>query len=106
VTLGADRGYDTQEFVEQMKDLNVTPHEAQNGSGRRSAVDGRTTKHEGYRVNQRRRKLVEDSFGWAKVVAGLRKVKLRGREKVGWLFTLAAAAYNLVRMRNLMAATA
>jgi len=104
VTLAGDKGYDTREFVEQMKDLHVTPHVAQNVSGRRSAVDGRTTRHEGYWMSQRRRKLVEEFFGWAKVVAGLRKVKLRGREKVGWLFTLAAAAYNLVRMRNLMAA--
>jgi hypothetical protein len=106
VTLGADRGYDTREFVEQLKDRNVTPHGAQNVSGRRSAVDGRTTRHGGYWVSQRRRKGVEEFFGWAKVVAGLRKVKLRGREKVGWLFPLAAAAYNLVRMMNLMAATA
>ncbi len=106
VTLGADRGYDTREFVEQLKDRNVTPHVAQNVSGRRSAADSRTTRHEGYWVSQRRRKGVEELFGWAKVVAGLRKVKLRGREKVGWLFPLAAAAYNLVRMRNLMAATA
>jgi IS5 family transposase len=106
VTVGGDKGYDAREFVEQMKELKVTPHVAQNASRRSSAVDGRTTRHEGYRVSQRRRKLVEEFFGWAKVVAGLRKVKLRGREKVGWLFTLAAAAYNLVRMRNLMAATA
>ena len=104
VTLAADRGYDTRDFVEQLKELKVTPHVAQNVTGRRSAVDGRTTRHEGYWVSQRRRKLVEEFFGWAKGVAGLRKVKLRGREKVGWLFTLAAAAYNLVRMRNLMAA--
>ena len=97
---------DTREFVEQLKELNVTPHVAQNVSGRRSAVDGRRRRHEGYWMSQKRRKLVEEFFGWAKVVAGLRKVKLRGREKVGWLFTLAAAAYNLVRMRNLMVATA
>ncbi len=106
VTLAGDRGYDTREFVEQLKELHVTPHVAQNTSGRSSAVDARTTRWGGYWRSQRRRKLVEEFFGWAKVVAGLRKVKLRGREKVGWLFTLAAAAYNLVRMRNLMAATA
>ncbi|MCS6954472.1 MAG: IS5 family transposase [Bryobacteraceae bacterium] len=107
VTLAGDKGYDTREFVEQMKELKVTPHVAQNDSGgRRSAVDERTTRHAGYWVSQKRRKLVEEFFGWAKGVAGLRKVKLRGREKVGWLFTLAAAAYNLVRMRNRMAATA
>ncbi len=106
-TLAADRGYDAREFVEQLEELKVTPHVAQNVSGgRRSAADGRTTQHEGSWVSQRRRKLVEEFFGWAKGVAGLRKVKLRGRKKVGWLFTLAAAAYNPVRMRNLMAATA
>jgi hypothetical protein len=81
VTLGADRGYDTREFVEQLQDLNVTPHVAQNVSGRRSAVDGRTTRHEGYWASQRRRKRVEEFFGWAKVVAGLRKVKLGGRRR-------------------------
>jgi hypothetical protein len=106
VTLAADRGYESREFVGQMKELNVTPHMAQKVSGRRSAVHGRTTRHEGYWVSQRRRKLVEEFFGWAKVVAGLRKVKLMKREKVGLLFTLAPAAYNLARMRNLMAATA
>ncbi|GIU77305.1 MAG: hypothetical protein KatS3mg005_0543 [Bryobacteraceae bacterium] len=106
VTVGADRGYDTREFVERLKELNVTPHGAQNVSGRTSAVDGRTTRHEGYWVSQRRRKLVEEFFGWAKAVAGLGKEKLRGREKVGWLFPLGAAARNQVRMRNLMAATA
>jgi hypothetical protein len=89
-----------------VKDLSGTAHVAQNVSGRRSAADSRTTRHEGYWASQRRRKGVEGFFGWAKVVAGLRKVKLRGQEKVGWLFPLAAAAYNLVRMRNLMAATA
>ena len=73
VTLGADRGYDTREFVEQLKDRNVTPHGAQNVSGRRSAVDGRTTRHEGYWASQRRRKGVEELFGWAKVVAGLKE---------------------------------
>jgi IS5 family transposase len=106
VTLAADRGYDARETVKRLRELNVTPHVAQNTRGRSSAVDGRTTRHEGYRESQRKRKMVEEFFGWAKVVAGLRKVKLRGREKVGWLFTLAAAAYNLVRMRNLMVATA
>jgi transposase len=106
VTLAADRGYDVRETVKRLRELNVTPHVAQNTRRRSSAVDGRTTRHEGYRESQRKRKMVEEFFGWAKVVAGLRKVKLRGREKVGWLFTLAAAAYNLIRMRNLMVATA
>ncbi len=106
VTLAEDKGYDAREFVEPLQELNVTPHVAQDVSGRRSAVDGRTTRHGGYWVSQRRRKMVEEFFGRAKVVGGLRKVKLRGKEKVGWLFTLAAAAYNLVRMRNLTPATA
>jgi IS5 family transposase len=105
VTLAADRGYDTREFVRRLRELNVTPHVAQNTSGRRSAVDGRTVRHEGCGLSQRARKRVEQVFGWLKTVAGLRKVRWRGCEKVGWLVTL-AAAYNLVRMRNLMAATA
>jgi len=106
VTLAADRAYDTQDFVERLRAMKVTPHVAQNRSGRRSAVDGRTVRHEGYRLSQRARKRVEEFFGWLKTVAGLRKLRWRGKEKVGWMVTLAAAAYNLVRMRNLMAATA
>ena len=106
VTLAADRGYDTREFVGRLRELKVTPHVAQNTSGRSSAVDERTVRHEGYRLSQRARKRVEEFFGWMKTVAGLRKVRWRGKEKVGWMVTLAAAAYNLVRMRNLMVATA
>ena len=106
VTLGADKGYDTREWVRQMRELAVTPQVAQNEAGRRSAVDGRTTRHAGYWASQRKRKLVEEFFGWLKTVAGLRKARWRGRERVGWMFTLAAAAYNLVRMTNLMAAAA
>ena len=106
VTLAADRGYDTQGFVSQLREMNVTPHVAQNTSGRRSAVDGRTVRHEGYGLSQRARKRVEQVFGWLKTVAGLRKVRWRGCERVGWMVTLAAAAYNLVRLRNLMAAAA
>jgi len=105
LTLAADKGYDGRRWVRQRHKLQVTPHVAQNRAGRRSAVDGRTTRHEGYRASQRKRKLVEEFCGWAKTVAGLRKARWRGRERVGWLFTL-AAAYNLVRMTNLMAATA
>lgn len=106
VTLGADRGYDTRDFVQRLRDLKVTPHVAQNRSGRRSAVDGRTVRQQGYEVSQRVRKRVEQVFGWMKTVAGLRKARWRGREKVGWMVTLAAAAYNLVRMRNLLGAAA
>ncbi len=103
VTMGGDKAYDTQEFVRELRGLNITPHVAQNTSNRRSAVDERTTRHAGYEVSQRKRKRVEQSFGWMKMVGMLRKVKLRGIEKVGWLFTFTGAAYNLCRLRNLMA---
>ncbi len=81
--------------------MNITPHVAQNTNGRRSAIDGRTTRHEGYGLSQNKRKRIEEVFGWMKIVAGMRKVRHRGLEKVAWMFTFAAAAYNLVRMRNL-----
>jgi hypothetical protein len=102
-TMGADRGYDTQEFVAKMRELKVTPHVAQNTTNRRSAIDGRTTGRAGYAISQRKRKRVEEVFGWMKTVALQRKTRFRGPDRVGWMFTLAAAAYNLVRMRNLMA---
>lgn len=104
-TVGADRGYDTRAFVEQMREMNVTPHVAQNTSNRSSAIDGRTTRHEGYAVSQRKRKRVEEVFGWVKTVALQRKTRFRGLERTGWMFTLAAAAYNLVRMRTIQLAT-
>ena len=103
VTLGADKNYDTQEFVRELRGMNITPHVAQNDTNRRSAVDERTTRHAGYEVSQRKRKRVEQSFGWMKMVGMLKKVKLRGIDKVGWLFTFTGAAYNLCRLRNLMA---
>ena len=106
VTLGADRAYDTRGFVAAMRELNVTPHVAQNNNNRRSAIDHRTARHEGYAVSQRKRKRVEEVFGWIKTVALQRKTRFRGLERVGWMFTLAASAYNLVRMRNLQAANA
>jgi len=106
VTLGADRGYDTHGFVTEMRDLNVTPHVAQNTSNRSSAIDERTTRHGGYAVSQRKRKRVEEVFGWMKTVALMRKTRVRGPDRVGWMFTLAAAAYNLIRMRNLAASAA
>jgi hypothetical protein len=85
-----------------MRDMNVTPHVTQN-TGRRggSAIDGRTTRHAGYRISQQERKRIEEVFGWLKTVGALRKTRHRGLFKVGWVFTFAAAAYNLVRMRNL-----
>jgi transposase len=101
VTLGGDRGYDTHGFVAATRELKVTPHVAQNNSNRRSAIDSRTTRHEGYGISQVKRKRVEEVFGWMKTVALQRKTRFRGLDRVGWMFTFAAAAYNLVRMRNL-----
>ena len=103
VTLGADRSYDTQAFAGDLRELQVTPHVAQNTTNRRSAIDGRTTRQEGYAVSQRKRKRVEEVFGWMKTIALQRQTRFRGPDRVGWMFTFAAAAYNLVRMRNLMA---
>jgi transposase len=103
-TLGADRGYDTGDFVRSCRALGVTPHVAQHTTMRSSRIDARTTRHPGYGVSQRRRKVVEEVFGWMKTVGLLRKTRHRGRARVGWTFTFTAAAYNLVRMRNLLAA--
>jgi transposase len=102
VTLGADKAYDVEDFVNELRSLKVTPHVAQNTSGRSSAIDGRTTRHGGYAVSQRIRKRIEEAFGWIKTVAGQDKTKFRGRDRVGWAFTFAAAAYNLVRLPKLM----
>ena len=99
VTVGADKGYDTRDFVSGLRALTITPHVAQRAKG--SAIDGRTTRHVGYKLSQKKRKRVEEIFGWMKTVAWLRKARYRGREKIDWLFTLSAAAYNMVRMRNL-----
>lgn len=101
ITLGTDRGYDTRDFVRELREMNITPHVAQNTSGRSSAIDGRTTRHAGYAVSLRKRKRIEEVFGWMKTVAGMRKVRHRGLEKVAWMFTFAAAAYNMVRLKNL-----
>jgi transposase len=106
ITLGADRGYDTKGFVAALRNLQVTAHVAQNTSGRSSAIDQRTTRHGGYVISQRKRKRVEEVFGWLKTVALQRQTKFRGTDRVGWMFTLAAAAYNLIRMRNLQTTTA
>ncbi|MGH9655051.1 MAG: IS5 family transposase [Bryobacteraceae bacterium] len=102
VTVAADKGYDTKDFVAECRNMNVTPHVAQNSNrAGGSAIDARTVKHAGYRVSQIKRKRIEESFGWLKTIALMRKVRHRGIFKVGWVFTFAAAAYNLVRMRNL-----
>src|SRR5262249_61935611 len=103
VTLGADKGYDSADFVQELRGKAVTPHVAQNTSARRSAIDGRTTRHPGYAISQRIRKRVEEAFGWAKTVAGLRKMRHRGLPNVDWQFTLAMAAYDLVRLPKLLA---
>jgi transposase len=104
VTLAGDKGYDTKDFVQEMRGMNITPHVAQNTKrAGGSAIDGRTTRHAGYGISQRKRKRIEEVFGWLKTVGMLRKTRHRGLFKVGWVFTFAAAAYNLVRMRNLLA---
>jgi transposase len=100
LTLGADKAYDTREFVADLRQRCVTPHVAQ--KARSSAIDGRTTRHAGYGVSQRKRKLVEEAFGWAKTIAGCAKVKVRGLARVGFHFTLAMAAYNLIRLPKLI----
>jgi IS5 family transposase len=100
-TLGADKNYDTHDLVRELRELCVTPHVAQHTTGRSSAIDGRTTRHPGYAVSQRKRKSVEEIFGWMKTVGLLRKTRHRGVARVGWMFTFAAAVYNLVRMRTL-----
>jgi transposase len=104
ITLGADKAYDVAEFVEDLRQIKVTPHVTQNTSNRRSAIDGRTTRHPGYGISQRIRKCIEERFGWTKASAGLGKTKHRGTDRVGWTFTLTAAACNLVRLPKLLAA--
>jgi transposase len=103
VTVAGDKGYDTRDFVATLRELNATPHVAQNENRPGgSAIDARTTRRAGYRLSQQKRKRVEEVFGWMKTIAMLRKTRHRGVFKVGWVFTFAAAAYNLVRMRNLL----
>ncbi len=109
ITLGADKGYDVTQFVHELRDRSVTPHIAidgrlsKNGVPRRTAVDGQTTRHTGYEISQRCRKRIEEVFGWIKSSAGLAKVKPRGRTRVDAAFTLALAAYNLIRLPKLLA---
>ena len=104
VTVGGDKGFDTRDFVKECRNLWATPHVAQNHERRGgSAIDGRTTRHASYAVSQRKRKRIEECFGWLKTIALMRKVRHRGVCRVDWIFTFACAAYNLVRMRNLTA---
>jgi transposase len=102
ITLGADKAYDAEDFVNELRSMNVRAHVAQNTNRRRSAIDGRTTRHAGYAKSQRIRKRIEEGFGWIKTVAGQRKTRFKGQDRVGWAFTFAAAAYNLVRLPKLL----
>ena len=105
ITVAADRAYDRRPVVQELRRMGATPHVAQY-MGQRSAIDERTTRHPGYAVSHRKRKLVEQSFGWMKTIAGLRKLHHRGGPLVTWIFTFTAAAYNIVRLRRLLPATA
>ena len=100
-TVGGDKNFDVATFVAAVRDLAITPHVAQKAVG--TAIDGRTTRHAGYAISQQKRKLIEQVFGWMKTVGGLRKLRHRGGERVDWIVTFTAAAYNLVRMRTLVA---
>ena len=108
ITVAADKGYDSREFVANLRAMHATPHLAQytETAHRGSAIDGRTTRHAGYVLSQRKRKIVEQSFGWMKTIGGLRKLRHRGGPLVTWIFTFAAAVYNIVRLRRLLQATA
>jgi transposase len=107
LTLGGDKNYDTRDFVSTLREMKITPHVAQNEKRPGgSAIDERTTRHKGYQISQQKRKRVEQSFGWMKMIGLLRKVKLRGIRKVSWWFTFVGAAYNLIRLRRLRAEAA
>jgi DDE family transposase len=101
ITVGGDKAFDTGGFVAALRQIDVTPHVAQDTKSRASAIDARTTRHSGYEVSQRKRKRIEEVFGWMKTVGLLRKTRHRGRHRVGWMLTFTAAVYNLVRIRNL-----
>jgi transposase len=106
ISVGADKAYDAEDFVNELRSMNVRAHVARNTNRRRSSIDGRTTRHAGYGRSQKIRKRIEEGFGWIKTVGGLRKTRFVGRDKVGWAFTLTAAAYNLVRLPKLLGALA
>jgi transposase len=105
ITLGADKGFDTEDFVAECRRRNVTLHVAQNTTNRASRIDGRTLRHEGYAISQRKRKRIEECFGWMKTIGLLRKTRHKGTHRVGWMFVFTAAVYNLVRIRNLVGVT-
>jgi transposase len=104
-TVGGDKNYDTADFVAGCRERGCTPHVSQNNTNRRSAIDARTTRHPGYRISTIKRKRIEEPFGWIKTVGGLRKTRHCGRALVEWFFVLTAAAYNLVRIPKILAAT-
>ena len=104
ITVGADKGFDTADFVADMRDFNVSPHVAQNTTRRRSAIDGRTTRHRGYEISQQKRKRVEEPFGWGKTIGGLARPMLRGVQRLAFKFTLTMAAYDLIKLPRLIAA--
>jgi hypothetical protein len=103
-TVGGDKNYDTSDFVAGCRERGCTPHVSQNNTNRRSAIDGRTTRHPGHRISTIKRKQIEEAFGWMKTVGGLRKTRHRGRALVEWFFVLTATAYNLVRIPKILAA--
>ena len=105
-TVGGDKNYDTADFVAGCRERGCTPHVSQNDTNRRSAIDGRTTRHRGYRISTIKRKRIEEPFGWIKTVGGLRKTRHRGRGLVEWFFVLTAAAYNIIRIPKLLTVTA
>lgn len=105
ITVGADKLFDTKAFVTSLQEMNVTPHVAQNNKSRSSAIDKRTTRHPGYAISQWKRKLIEEIFGWVKTVGLMRKTRHKGLDRGGWMFTLTIAAYDLIRIRNIAAAT-
>jgi hypothetical protein len=102
ITVGADKAYDAEDFVNELCSMKASPHIAQNTNGRSSAIDRRTTHHAGYAVSQRIRKRIEEAFGWMKTIGGQEKTKFRGCDRVGWAFTVTAAAYNLARLPKLL----
>ena len=105
ITLGADKGFDTEDFVAECRRRNVTPHVAQNTTRRPSRIDDRTVRHQGYEISQRKRKRIEECFGWMKTIGLMRKTRHKGTDRVGWMFVFTAAVYNLVRFRNLVPVT-
>ena len=104
ITLGGDKGYDVNEFIEDLRAIKVTPHISQRADGRDTVLDGRTTRHPGYGISISKRKLIEQIFGWLKSAGLLRQVRIRGVARIGALWDLALSMYNILRIRNLAAA--